>query len=358
MGFRFATLEGSTIGRDLVGLSLRAQLSGSVGRDIRAVFGLLEFIDIIAEGIESGSPEPESQPTPTNETDEDESGQAKLGNILAFFSPIVERSVRSTPIRESFQRANLQEGSSDTLQADDILPWLEDRLAEFVTFLVVGLVMLWLLPKQLKRWTERARSAPFLTSGYGLIGLVIAINGFVLVVLLAAIILVIGLALGYATLWDLAFIFWGIGYSSLGLGFSIFTLFVFYGSKIIVAYLVGVVILKRVSQKAIDHRVLVLCLGLVLFVLLSAIPYFGWVISVLVTILGLGSILLVFRDDRFPPAKGAAELSEETSSDKTTLEINSSEDNSLVEESSEEVASEELSSEDDPAEEDLSEDDE
>jgi len=84
-------------------------------------------------------------------------------------------------------------------------------------------------------WSEKIRSAPLRSSGYGLLGLVIAFNGFIIAAVLAAIILSIGLGLGYITLWNLAFYFWGIGYSSLVLAFSLFALSVFYVSKVIVS---------------------------------------------------------------------------------------------------------------------------
>jgi hypothetical protein len=84
------------------------------------------------------------------------------------------------------------------------------------------------------------------------------------------------------------------------LAFSVFALAVFYGSKVIVAYLVSERILKRFYPPASRYRFVILLLGVVLFVLLRSIPYLGWAVEVVVVVLGLGGLWLALR--RQPPA--------------------------------------------------------
>jgi hypothetical protein len=115
-------------------------------------------------------------------------------------------------------------------------------------------------------------------------------------ILVAVLILVLGIGLGRLDLWDLAFAVWGVGFTGLGLVSSLSVLFVSFGTKVIVAFLVGQLILDRISPRAASYRIWPLVLGLLIYVLLASIPYLGWVIAVLSTAIGLGAAWLVYRD--------------------------------------------------------------
>jgi hypothetical protein len=116
------------------------------------------------------------------------------------------------------------------------------------------------------------------------------------VILVAFLILMLGIGLGALNFWDLAWTVWGVGFTSLGLAFWLSLLFVSYGTKVIVAFLVGSLILKRLAPNSLQYKILPLLLGLLIYVLLAWLPYFGWVIAVLVNAIGLGAAWLAFRD--------------------------------------------------------------
>jgi cytochrome b561 len=149
-----------------------------------------------------------------------------------------------------------------------------------------------------------------------LVGLVGAAIVAVLIVLLA-------IMLGIITLGGLAFAVLGIGFSLLGLAFTIFWLSVSYLSKVVVAYLVGRWIVDSLSRR--EERPLepvappgevgaepaprrdiegrspaqdgwALVVGVVIYVVLRAIPILGWLIGAVVTLFGLGAILMALRD--------------------------------------------------------------
>jgi uncharacterized membrane protein len=122
----------------------------------------------------------------------------------------------------------------------------------------------------------------------------VALIGVVLLV--AVLILMLGVGLGALGLWDLAWAVWGVGFTSLGLAFWLSLLFVSYGTKIIVAFLVGTFILRRLAPKSLQYKILPLLLGLLIYVLLAWLPYFGWVVAVLVNAVGLGAAWLAYRD--------------------------------------------------------------
>jgi hypothetical protein len=143
-----------------------------------------------------------------------------------------------------------------------LLKWIVDRLEAFITYFLVGLIAIWILPGRFTECVETIPTKPLTVIGYGLIGLIIALNGFLVVLIIAAILLAVGLGLGYITLWQLAFYFWGLTYSSLVFITFLFSLFVFYVSKTIAAYLLGVLIIGMFTSEPGKHKVLVLALGL------------------------------------------------------------------------------------------------
>jgi hypothetical protein len=80
--------------------------------------------------------------------------------------------------------------------------------------------------------------------------------------------------------------------------FTIFILVVTYGSKLIVSFFAGKWILEKLAPTAAESKIWPLLLGVVIYVILRAIPIFGWLIGFMVTLIGLGAVYLVVRDSR------------------------------------------------------------
>jgi len=295
-GFRLITQPGSRVERDLVAGSIGADLFGEVGRDMKAVIGLVELVRKLGESMDwrwgmfrlrsSSVNEPVSLAS-------QEPVVTTSGGMLMVIRPVEQRDVsRAAPASGSLYQPQVQdeaEADEPDSQRDVVREQIQTRLEEFVTLLIIGVLAVWLIPSLLDRWVGQVRATPLPAAGYGLVAYV---TGFTGTSLVAALFLVTGLWLGFVTLWKLAFLFWGLGYSSLVLAFSAFALFVFYGSKVIVAHLAGTLILERLAPRAAKYRLLPLVLGLVLYVLLRSIPALGWVIGVIVTLLGLGAVWL------------------------------------------------------------------
>jgi hypothetical protein len=313
-GIRLITDDGSSVERDMVVASLTAQLAGQPGRDLKAMIGLLQFIDIIREGVED---ELESQdiplPSPDSEENDNqgtgiETNQPKL--VFISYTPGYHAESISPHLSPNDKSPSpIAQIDTSRIQNEQLVEWVVDRVEAFLTYLIVGLIFMWVFPKYFNNWANKIRTSPLSVSGYGFLALIIALNGFIVFLVIAVLILVIGLGLGYLTLWQLAIYFWGIGFSGLVLAFSIYALFVFYVSKTIVAYMVGLLIIERFTQDPMKHKALVFALGLMLYVLLAAIPYFGWVVGIIATILGVGAVLLAFRESReiLPIREGGTE---------------------------------------------------
>ena len=155
---------------------------------------------------------------------------------------------------------------------------------------------IWLFSGVLKRSAKKLEAKPLQSAGIGLLGLVLSVALIGVVVLVGLLILVLGIGLGALSFWDLAWAVWGVGFSSLGLAFWLSLLFVSYGTKVIVAFMVGTLILRRLAENSLKYKILPLLLGLLIYVLLAWVPFFGWVIAVFVNAIGLGAAWFAFKD--------------------------------------------------------------
>ena len=65
-----------------------------------------------------------------------------------------------------------------------------------------------------------------------------------------------------------------------------------YFSKLIISQVLGQLILGGFKSPAANHRFAPWLLGLVIFILLSSIPYVGWIVNILAVLFGLGAFVL------------------------------------------------------------------
>jgi cytoskeletal protein CcmA (bactofilin family) len=309
VGLLLDSKSGSRIDRDLVVGSLRARVSGEIGRALRALILVLTFDGKIGQGTGLGMEHPATGSTPEAEKTSLSPTAVQDGSTLLFVSLGGRKAAGyAAPLRGDLAVAQLQNVGDQSASLEGVLPeWLVARLGEFLTLLIVGGLAVWLIPRRLDGWGDKLRTKPLPSFGYGLLAVAIFVNAMGIGILLAVLILLTGIWLGGVSLWTLAFLFWGIAYSVLGLALSVFALTVFFGSKVIVAYLAGKAILGRVAPRVVQYRILLLLLGLVLYVLLRSIPTLGWVFEVLIVILGLGAIWVTFRDGRLPAAAAESE---------------------------------------------------
>jgi len=73
-----------------------------------------------------------------------------------------------------------------------------------------------------------------------------------------------------------------------------------------VAAVIGILILERAYPRALDYRASAMTLGLLIYLLICPIPVVGWVVTLIVSVLGLGGMFLSIRQikrDKKPAAK-------------------------------------------------------
>lgn len=307
VGLLLDSRAGSQVARDLVVGTVRAQISGEIGRALRALILVLNFDGRIGHSVSGEMPQSEPGAAPASGSPLQAPGASMPGSRLLY----VSLGPGKAPGDATLARASLFPvrllAQEEPRTVAGILPeWLVIRLGEFVALLLVGGLALWLAPGPLGLLSTKLRTRPLPSLGYGLVGLAIFANAIAIAILLGVMILFIGIWLGGVSLWSLAFLFWGMAYSTLLFVLSAFALSVFFGTKVIVAYLAGGLILGRLAPSVARYRFLLLLLGAVLYILLRSIPTVGWVLELLIVIFGLGAIWVAWRDRRRSPEAAEA----------------------------------------------------
>ncbi len=312
-GFNLTTREGSYIGRDLLVGAYQALLSGEISRDIRAGVGALEISGIVGNDViaEVAGPSEKQGPMifagpPGVETIVPSglrvSQNAEIGGALIYKSSEDQsETIGMTPaggvnfeydpsLEDKRNPENHGRGSSTAL----VVPWIVKRVRMLITLALLGGLVVWQLPGLLKKVEEKAEKETVPSFGWGLVTILVVYLGAILV---GGLILAGAIFFGVITLGELAKAILAIGFTSMGLVLAIFGLLVSYGSKIIVAYLVGKLLLDWLAPKFKGGMIWPLLIGLLLYTLLRAIPLgFGWLIGFTVTSIGIGAMWLTYRD--------------------------------------------------------------
>ena len=223
------THTASLVNRDLYAATLGAQTAGSVNGEVKAIIGPAEFLFLIMDWIDQSNLLTSNSPATTlmfksnNRAFQSTPGASVASAGLMNLKPILA-AFESNP----FQQA----GGIDWVTIGN---WFLECVREWLILFIFGILSLWLMPRLLPASAQLLRSKPLPATGWGLLGVVISFNMIGVVILLMVIIVTIGMFLGVVTLWNLAWTFMAIGGFSLGLAATIFSLFVIYVSKAIVA---------------------------------------------------------------------------------------------------------------------------
>ncbi len=167
------------------------------------------------------------------------------------------------------------------------LPWALQQLRRLVTYLLVGLLLFLTIPEPTRRLGRTMFRRPLSALGWGIVAVAVVIAALVVVLLIA------GVATGLFALLTLS----TLARWSIALGVALDAL-------IVVVYLayVGLAVPVLVPYAALSPLdrggwwwVLPLVLGVVLYVLLTTLPYVGWAIALIAILAGLGGAILGYR---------------------------------------------------------------
>ncbi len=326
-GFNISAESGSNVEKDLLVGAYQALLSGRVGRDVRAGVGALEIDgvvgnDVIAEvaGPSEGQQSYSFSSPPGVDTIIPSgirvSKDAEIGGSITYKSSEDQSdAIEISPAGGVTFEYN-PDLDPDAVDADEagrvgstalIGTWLLKRVRVFITLMLLGALIVWQMPGLLNRVSKKVERESMASLGWGMVSMMVVYLGAFLA---AGLIIAGAIFFGVITLGELSRVILTVGFSSLGLIMAAFGLLVSYGSKLIVAYIIGTLIIRWLAPKYEDQKIWSMLLGVLLYTFLRAIPIFGFAIAVFVTFIGIGAMWLTYRDRILPvsSAEGMAEV--------------------------------------------------
>ena len=313
-GFNLSAEPGSKVGRDLLVGAYQALLSGEIGRDVRAGTGALEINgsvgnDVIAEvaGTAEGQQSYYFSSPPGVETVVPSgirvSDDAYIGGELNYKS--TENQSDAIEISPD-GGINFEFDPSVNPDADEVGrvgpatlvgSYLLKRVRVFITLMLLGGLIVWQLPEVLKKVGGKVEKESMPSLGWGMVAIVVVYLGAFII---AGLVIAGAIFFGVITLGELSRVILTVGFSSLGLILAGFGLLVSYGSKLVVSYMVGLLIIRWLAPKYADQAIWSLVVGVLLYTFLRSIPIFGFVIGIFVSLIGIGAMWLTYQDQRKP----------------------------------------------------------
>lgn len=178
------------------------------------------------------------------------------------------------------------------------------RTGEFIALLIVGGLLLRFWPEVMRRVRNEAQSKPLQSAGWGCI---ITLLFYIAMPIAAGVIFLLAVLGGVFTFGELFNDILGIGGAALALVMAVFFFILSLVTKAIVSFLGGRLILEKLSAKRGEGfwpEFGALALGAFIYELLRSIPLgIGWLIGLIVIILGLGAIYFTVRKHFTPPPK-------------------------------------------------------
>jgi hypothetical protein len=321
-GFSVSLLSGSSVARDAAVAGYQTILNGEIGRDVRAGAEAFELTGKVGRNliVDVGEPNPDSQDTefltymPFSHVGRivpvglHISSEAVIGGKLEYYSAVEQAAgIQAKPeggvvyhYRARTDNENLQNvriNPAPRIRTIDFaalfMNYVFGVIREFLTLILLGALAVWLIPSLLTRTAGMLRVEPLPSLGWGFIVLVV---GLIALVLAAFLVLMLGLAVGVVTLFGLMSVVFGIGFSAIGLSGAVFLAIAQYGSKLVVALLIGDLFLRLFRKDYSASSFWPLLLGILLMVVVDAVPVLGTIVSFFVILFGLGAIWLIFRN--------------------------------------------------------------
>jgi hypothetical protein len=307
-GFGLEAAEGSVVGRDVRAGGYQALLFGQVDQDVVVGTSALEIAGSIGGDVTAAVDPPNEGSTfifqfarwpgipeeiiPAGLRVDEE---AEIAGTLTYKSAAEQAdAIQSNAIgKVIYEYVPPKEKTAPTFK-----DWFVGRLQTFLTLFVLGALVAWRAPVLLGRTADQARAKPLPSILWGLLALCAILLGLIALVIAACI---LGVLFSVVTLGKLfAAILFG-GSSALVLLVTLLGLLISYGTKLIVSYLIGKLILRRLVPRVAERTIWPLTLGIVLYVLVTSIPCLGDVIGFIVILVGLGAIWLLIRQSRSAP---------------------------------------------------------
>jgi hypothetical protein len=321
-GFSIGLDSGSRVFRDAALAGYQVIVNGDIGRDVRAGAEAFELTGSVGRNVtvDIGESDQDAENTeflnymPFPHVGRivapglHVSSEAVIGGELEYYSSVDQSAgIQATPEggvvyhyrarTDSEDYRNVRVNTTTRIRTIDFaalfMNYVFGVIREFLTLILLGALAVWLIPSLLNRSAGMLRAKPLPSLGWGLIVLIV---GLIALVLAAFLVFMLGLAVGVVTLFGLMSAVFGIGFSAIGLSGALFLAIAQYGSKLVVALLIGDLIIRLFRRDYSASSFWPLLLGILLMVLVDAVPILGGIVSFFVILFGLGAIWLIFRN--------------------------------------------------------------
>lgn len=306
--------KGSTVGRDAVMAAGQTLLGADVARNVKAASGALEIAGTIGgdvqalvgeanqsqQGLPPGVFMPQSTiPVPSLRQGLTLDPAAKiLGNLeysqntdLTFPSGVVQGKVT----RIAQPQDERQPAPQQTVGAK-IGMWALGVVRSIVTLILLGLLLIWALPRIVAGLSAQLQARPWPSLGWG----VVAYAAFFFLILLALFSMIIGAVIsGVLTLGGLSGAFVAVGILSIFALIVAFVLVTSFVAKIVFGMSLGKWILVKAKSPLSEHKFWPMAIGVTVTVIVIALLSFplmpgflGWLLNFAVVLFGLGALWL------------------------------------------------------------------
>ena len=308
---------GSTVGGELIYGGYQALLAGTVDQNVRGGMGALELDGEVGGNVNVGVGGANGEPTgvqfapnpevtiPNVEPGLTLTDSARVGGNLNY-----ESSARGdiAPGAEIAGNVNYQKVAADEAAEPGptgVTAVLLDSARRFVTLLLVGLLLVWVAPRLVRGASDTLRGRLLISLGWGVLDFAL-VAVVALLVVLATVLL--ALVFGLVTLGGLAAAIIGLGTLAEVLLAVTFLIAIGFLAPVVVSFLGGRMLLGWALPDRAEDRVLPLAVGLILYVLLRAIPILGVLVAIAVALIGLGALsvwiwMKLKPDTAKPPAE-------------------------------------------------------
>jgi len=305
-GFSLESEEGASIGGDVIYAGYQALLSGDVGGNLRASGGAVRIAGAVegdAQVDVGGTEEGETIPpfynfmpnvptVPSVPAGLTVAEGAMIGGDLTYTS-----SFRAdVPAGAVTGETDFDEYVPDRPERDKRRPpsaaalaarWLFRQLRRLVTFLLVGVLTMWLVPDWTRGLAKNVEEKPLASLGWGVVTIGVFLAGMALLIVASVLLTVVFGAITLGGLAGRLAVLGGIVTTTAGFSFSIIWRYI---TTIVVGLLLGQLILRVLNSRADENRWLPMLLGVVILIAITAVPVLGWLAKLAIVLLGLGAL--------------------------------------------------------------------
>ncbi len=314
LAFSVSTLiDDATLNGTVTGAGYQLLLRGDVAGEVRYWGSALEIDGRVDGNVDASVGDPQSGGIPELRTlltpfsiDLVVPGlrvfrDATIEGQLNYIGPtqaLIETTLAEEPIYTPlFTPTSLLPIQTDDEQASiGLRGYLTQVIREFLTLFVVGSLILFIAPNLVRSPIPRLESHSLASIGLGTVTFVFSFPFFLILLILMTTLAVVIATLQVNELSLISFVVTVIGSISL---WGIFYLVAFFVSRIIVSFLIGQWMIRRLLgsnlpvQDRRRIRVLMMFVGALTFALAVSLPIIGWMLNLLALFGGLGALTVI-----------------------------------------------------------------